>query len=270
MYRDSETKAGGSQDHHQLSKQDIQGKKSLLKRISAGELHVSPSDKGKVLVVMSLDMYHQMSVVHTEGDEEVGWRELEESQREVRAHARALSRIVNLGAGGGNRNRARCFDNISSHACDPPVLRWVAKTHKPTGDNGVPKSRPIVGATKGLTTALGEMISDIIEPIARMNPDQCEAQSTEELMREIEDSNVKMKSRKMEETVVASMDVSALYPSLDQAGSARIVKEEFITSGLEVKGVDWKKVALYLAVTAKREELIKEGIQHLVAQRRKV
>lgn len=114
--------AGGSQDHHQLLSQEMQGKKSLLKIITAGELHVSPSDKGKGLVVMALDMYHQMSVVHTEGDREVGWRELEESQREIRAHARALARIVNLGAEGGNRNQARCFDNVSSHACDPPVL----------------------------------------------------------------------------------------------------------------------------------------------------
>ena len=146
----------------------------------------------------------------------------------------------------------------------------MGKTHKPTGDNGVPKSRPIVRATKGLTTSLVEMISDIIEPIARMNPEQSKAQSTEELMREIEDANMKVGHRKMEEIVVASMDVSALYPSLDEAGSARIVMEEFIASGLEVKGVDWSKVPSYLAVTTSRDELIKEGIQHLVAQRRKV
>ena len=31
-----------------------------------------------------------------------------------------------------------------------------------TGTNGVPKSRLIVGATKGLTTALGEMISALL------------------------------------------------------------------------------------------------------------
>ena len=65
--------------------------------------------------------------------------------------------------------------------------------------------------------------------------------------------------------MVASMDVSALYPSLDQAESARIVKEEFISSGLEVKAVDWRSVALYLVITVDRGELIKEGIEHLVA-----
>ena len=62
-------------------------------------------------------------------------------------------------------------------------------------DIPVPKSRPIVGATKGLTIALGEMISDLIELIARVCPEQSEAQSTEDLMREIEETNVKIKSK---------------------------------------------------------------------------
>ena len=145
--------------------------------------------------------------------------------------------MVNLGTEGGNRNKERCFDNISSFFCDPPVLRCVAKTHKPVGDNEVHKSRSTVGATKGLTTALGEMISDLIELITRMCPEQSEAQSMEELMREIQDTNSKIKDMSGKEIVVASMDVSALYPSLDQAESARIVKE-FMSPGLEIEGVD--------------------------------
>ena len=48
---------------------------------------------------------------------------------------------------------------------------------------------------KGLTIALGEMISDLIELIARVFPEQSEAQSTEDLMREIEETNVKIKSK---------------------------------------------------------------------------
>ena len=118
----------------------------------------------------------------------------------------------------------------------------MAKTYKPVGGNGVPKLRPIVGATKGLTLALGEMILDLIELIARICPEQSEAQSTEELMREIQESYSKISDKSGKEIVVASMDVSALYPSLDQAESARIVKE-FISPGLEIEGVDWRYVA---------------------------
>ena len=136
---------------------------------------------------MSTELYHEMSVVHTLGDRKVEWRELEDSQREIRAHSRALSRMVNLGEAGGVRNKARCFDNVSSWACDAPVMRCTAKTHKPLGPNGVPKSRPIVGASKGLTTALGELVSDLLEPLAKGAEDQKKAQSTEELMRVIGD-----------------------------------------------------------------------------------
>ena len=79
-YLDTETKAGGNQEHHQLSRQERDRKKSLVKRVTAGELHIAPSDKGRSLVVMIVDMYHQMSLAHIEGDREVEWRELEESQ----------------------------------------------------------------------------------------------------------------------------------------------------------------------------------------------
>ena len=68
-------------------------------------------------------------------------------------------------------------------------MRCTAKTHKPVGAEGVPKSGPIVGATKGLTTAQGKMISDIIEPIARTCPEELEEQSKEEMMRQIEETN---------------------------------------------------------------------------------
>ena len=117
---------------------------------------MSPSDKGKGLVVMSTDMYHRMSVIHTAEDEQVEWRDLEDCQKEVRSHARALARMVRLGETAGKKNKGRCYDNLSSWACDPPVMRCTAKTHKPVGPGGVPKSRPIVGASKGLTTGLGE------------------------------------------------------------------------------------------------------------------
>ena len=62
------------------------------------------------------------------------------------------------------------------------------------------------------------------------------------------------------------MDVSALYPSLDQEKSVRIVREEFEASGLEVEGVNQKHVALYLAVTVDRDELTREGLTHLVVK----
>ena len=80
------------------------GRASLLKRVTGGELHIGPSDKGKGVVVMTIDMYHEMSKVNTVGDREVTWSELQETQRMLRGHSRALARIVILGRGPGKRN----------------------------------------------------------------------------------------------------------------------------------------------------------------------
>ena len=73
----SVTKGKGCQDHHQLSSDEIAGRNSLRKRGSEGELHVSQSDKGKRIVVMDVQTYYEMAVVHTAQDVEVGWKDLD-------------------------------------------------------------------------------------------------------------------------------------------------------------------------------------------------
>ena len=61
-----------------------------------GELYIGQSDKGKKVVVMDMDTYYQMSVVHTRQDKEVDWRHLEQAQRDLRVHSRALARVFRL------------------------------------------------------------------------------------------------------------------------------------------------------------------------------
>ena len=41
-----------------------------------------------------------------------------------------------------------------------------------------------------MTTALGELVSDILEPVAKAEEDPREAQSTKELIRSIKDANL--------------------------------------------------------------------------------
>ena len=96
-------------------------------------------------------------------DKPVEWNELRKCQREVTGHARALSRVFRVGESLGERNGARCFNNLTSWAEDAPTLREVAKTHKALHPNGIPKLRPIVGASTGLTTYVGDLVSDLIE-----------------------------------------------------------------------------------------------------------
>ena len=64
-----------------------------------------------------------------------------------------------------------------------------------------------MGASKGLTTPLGEMLSDLIVPITMMK-----TESRKEVLRSIEDANIKLKEGKVESMAIGSMDVKTLYP----------------------------------------------------------
>ena len=69
-----------------------------------------------------------------------------------------------------------------------------------------------MGASKGLTTPLGEMLLDLIVPITMMKPESRDSQSTEEVLKSIEDANIKLKEGKVESMAIGSMDVKTLYP----------------------------------------------------------
>ena len=79
----------------------------------------------------------------------------------------------------------------------------------------------MVGASKGITTAIGDLLSDIIESLAKLKPESMEAQSTEELLRGIEEAKKGLGEVVAHEVVLASIDVMALYLSIDQVASAR-------------------------------------------------
>ena len=122
----------GRQNTDQLDKAQTRGKKKLLMKVMKGQIYVSPSDKGNGIVVMPMEMYRKLVRAHTGKDREVQWKDLEEAQKTIRSHSRSLSKICGLGKNEGERNMDRCHQNLSSWACDPPILRAVAKTHKAT------------------------------------------------------------------------------------------------------------------------------------------
>ena len=57
----------------------------MIKRVRKGEIQITPSDKGKSVVVMPLPLYQKMVKIHTDKDQEVIWSQLEEGQRAVRS-----------------------------------------------------------------------------------------------------------------------------------------------------------------------------------------
>ena len=134
-----------------------------------------------------------------------------------------------------------------SDLLDP--MRAVAKTHKATDSKGNPKSRPIVGAARGLTTPLGEQLSDLLDPVARTRDRIWEAQSTEEVLRKIGEANQKLEEEGAKEIMIGSLDVEALYPSIDQKIGLEIVTREVVRYDFEYENVDiclfWVCIYIY-------------------------
>ena len=93
---------------------------------------------------------------------------------------------------------------------------------------------------------------DLVAPISRSRPDLKECQSTEEMVRKIQNANTLLEERNCKEAMVGSMDVEALYPSIHQKEGAKIVAEKIIRSDVKYEGADIKKAAVYLAATMRK------------------
>lgn len=125
-----------------------------------------------------------------------------------------------------------------------------------------------MGASKELTTPLGELLSDLIEPISRMEENSDEAQSTEEILWKISDANQRLRSEGVSDIALGSMDFIALYPSLDQTKSAEIVAEALVGSEVKYSGVDLDIAGVYLANVWDKNRLKKEGIYQLMPRKK--
>ena len=65
----------------------------------------------------------------------------------------------------------------------------------------------------------------------------------------------KIKNNKIKNTIVLSMDVCSLYPSLEKGKCKEIVEEIVGGSAIKMVNIDWKEVALYLLITKGKEEM---------------
>ena len=68
--------------------------------------------------------------------------------------------------------------------------------------------------------------------------------------------------------VIGSMDVKALYPSLDISFTTEIVCEEFFRSGIKIDNINYEEMGLYIRLN-KSEEYIKERKINEICPKRK-
>ena len=127
--------------------------------------------------------------------------------------------------------------------------------------------RPVCGATQAPNSRLSGFLSKIVNDHADAMGIETECKSSEEMraaFEEYNDGNMEIKSK----CAVISMDVKALYPSMEWNEILTAVRELIESSTEEIQGVDYDEIGKYLAVTMNREDIKREGLAHVVPERK--
>ena len=137
----------------------------------------------------------------------------------------------------------------------------VVTDHKTITPGDLPKTRPMVAGCKLMARHLAGFISDIVEALADCMKNPMEAISTEDMLAIVEDYNAKVLSGfwgedfDPEELVLLGADVVSLFPSMDTTEVAREIRKELEETELRITEVDWKSLALYIALNMNQTEV---------------
>ena len=252
-----------------LTKDEKEGLRSLQKR---DDVIIFQTDKSSRFSADTKENYVTACSKHVEGDRVITDKEYEQLINEVNAHATMWTKILKAGELTGQLGKQRSKENMTStEKCDPPPLYALRKDHKKHGDPVIgPPTRPVCGATAAHNGKLSHLLSMLLKEVKRGDDDSCE--STEDIMAEIENVNRRNENTLLadEKLVVASLDVRALYPSLDVGFAAGIVADELYKSevNFEPESIDVDELGLYLVLTTDEEDLSRSGIRECCPTRR--
>ena len=181
-YRKERCTKDGEQDSN-LNPAQLEGLKSLKKRIKEGDLIVLRTDKSGKLCVATRDTYVQMGMIHTEKDKKIGWKEIQEMEKQINGHSIAWAKMHNTGESHGHQSRV--IDSKVSRSKNLSTMYLAVKDHKKEPG----KSRPIVTGCSGNTRALSNSVSNLLESVANTIENIFERISSEDMLHSVKLSN---------------------------------------------------------------------------------
>ena len=152
---------------------------------------------------------------------------------------------------------------MQSHNADPACLYSLRKDHKKgtpsignegsTVDEG-PPVRPVCDVTDGISHRLSYLLSNLLKEVCY---GETVCNSTGQMLAAIKKTNDRGIG---DDYVVGSMDVIALYPSIDIEHAVEVVAEEFDKMKITVDGIDFEELGLYIALCCEAEEIANVGL----------
>ena len=177
-----------------LTDMEMAGLESLQRRVAAGELVITETDKSKRFCILTTEQYFEAGRKHVENDLKVGVEEVCVLQKLVNDHCHWLSKIFNVGANWEHSER------ISQSMCDRgevvAPLYLLIKDHKgwKEEDGTPPPSRPVCSGNRGYNRHLSELLSLVLEPVSHALQGY-DIDSTGELLMKIESLNEQLQSK---------------------------------------------------------------------------
>ena len=220
------------------------------------------TDKSKRFSCDSIENYRTLGATHTTQDEIVTMEDVKKYEKEINAHSEMWTRILKAGTNTGNYDRIK--NSLKSRNNPPAPLSIMRKDHKPYNNEIIgPPGRPVCGGDVSYNKRLSHLISTLLTDVYKDEETVCS--STEELLAEVEKLNLVGIN---ESDIVGSMDVEALYPSLDIDFTIEKVCELITNSTIEFEGLNYKELSLYLSFMRTEEELQQMELDDVCPKRR--
>ena len=156
-----------------------------------------------------------------------------------------------------------CVLRIKPLKIEMPPLYGLRKDHKAHVDADVgPPTRPVCGAVVSSNYRVSHFLSSILRPLIKQAPTVCE--STEDMLSRIQECN---READLEMSIVESMDVAALYTSIDINFSVSVCVQLIAESATEFTSTDVDELGLVLCLTTSGEDLEIAGINKFCQKR---
>ena len=160
----------------------------------------------------------------------------------MQCHAKACANMFKMGETWGEKGEWRVRRAQNEVITVVPQMEMTQKDHKPLKEDGTPATRPICAAQCTMNQRISNTVSNILGALAEADDDSFECTSTEDLISKVNELNNKIREGtvKSEDLMVGSLDVKALYPSIDVKQAGKICKDRIMESSLKIEGLDMR------------------------------
>ena len=245
-----------SEKYANLDDDEKNGLRTLKQKTKEEEVICFNTDKSGRWAIDSKENYMLACEKHlNNGVREITCNEHDRLEKYLNCHMLALLRMMGLKKD-NNGERIRNASVTTGNVIAPFYsLRKDHKTIEIGKEVEGPKTRGVCGAKDCLTMRLSHTLSLILKELIPENDTHCD--STEDLLAEIENVNNNEVNPNWK---VGSLDIEALYPSLDIPKCSEIIIQELYNSDIQIKNINWKEVMLYLRYMLNDDQIKSKGL----------